>query len=423
MSGPMISLLDILRRIDSGQTTPQAAIAATLDLIAEKEPAIRAFVHIDGQARAAADGALRGIAVGVKDIIDVAGMPTQMGSPIYKDWMPRGDASVTAMFRRVGATPIGKTTTTPFAFLDPTQTLNPHNPAHSPGGSSAGSAAAVGGGMLPLAIGTQTGGSVIRPASYCGTAAIKPSYRLLPTVGVKCYSSALDTLGLFAAGIPDLAYALAHLTGRPGMRLANDAAETRGAGLRIGILRQDFAGPPEEDADAALDFAIRAAERLGAQFVSIEAPAALAEAYMIHATIQDYEVHRALAWEYDNHRDLLPPILGTALDEARNVAAADFDAARRTAHKARASLGGMMDGFDALITYSSPGAAPAGLASTGNSRFNRLWTLMGDPCVNVPGFVNDAGLPVGVQIVSRFGSDDKTLRVAAFIEQAMRRSL
>jgi Asp-tRNA(Asn)/Glu-tRNA(Gln) amidotransferase A subunit family amidase len=419
----MISLLDILRRIDSGQTTPQAAIAATLDLIAEKEPGILAFVEIDTDARAAADGALRGIAVGVKDIIDVAGMPTQMGSPIYEGWMPRGDASVTAMFRRIGATPIGKTTTTPFAFLDPTQTLNPHSKAHSPGGSSAGSAAAVGGGMLPLAIGTQTGGSVIRPASYCGTAAIKPSYRLLPTVGVKCYSSALDTLGLFAATIPDLAYALAHLAGRSEMRLAGDTAEESGAGLRIGILAQDFAGPPEDDSAAALDFAIRGAERLGAKMVSVKAPAALADAYMIHATIQDYEVHRSLAWEYDNHRDLLPPILCAALDEARNVTAADFDAARRTAHQARGSLNGMMDGLDALITFSSPGAAPAGLSSTGNSRFNRLWTLMGDPCVNVPGFINDAGLPVGVQIITRFGSDDKALRVAAFVEQAIRTSL
>jgi Asp-tRNA(Asn)/Glu-tRNA(Gln) amidotransferase A subunit family amidase len=419
----MISLLDILRRIDSGQTTPQAAIAATLDLIAAKEPGILAFVHIDTDARAATDGALRGIAVGVKDIIDVAGMPTQMGSPIYEGWMPRGDASVTAMFRRIGATPIGKTTTTPFAFLDPTQTLNPHSQAHSPGGSSAGSAAAVGGGMLPLAIGTQTGGSVIRPASYCGTAAIKPSYRLLPTVGVKCYSSALDTLGLFAATIPDLACALAHLAARPEMRLAGDTAEESGAGLRIGILAQDFAGPPEDDSAAALDFAIRAAERLGARMVPVNAPAALAEAYMIHATIQDYEVHRTLAWEYDNHRDLLPPILCAALDEARNVTAADFDAARRTAHRARSSLNGMMDGLDALITFSSPGAAPAGLSSTGNSRFNRLWTLMGDPCVNVPGFINDAGLPVGVQIITRFGSDDKALRVAAFVEQAIRTSL
>jgi len=419
----MISLLDILRRIDSGQTTPQAAIAATLDLVAEKEPGIRAFVHIDTVARAASDGALRGIAVGVKDIIDVAGMPTQMGSPIYEGWMPRSDASVTAMFRRIGATPIGKTTTTPFAFLDPTQTLNPHSPAHSPGGSSAGSAAAVGSGMLPLAIGTQTGGSVIRPASYCGTAAIKPSYRLLPTVGVKCYSSALDTLGLFAATIPDLAFALALLCGRPEMRLAGDKAEESGAGLRIGILAQNFAGPPEDDSAAALDFAIRAAEPLGARFVDVEAPAALAEAYAIHATIQDYEVHRTLAWEYDNHRDRLPPILRAALDEACNVTAADFDAARRTAHRARASLNGMMDGFDALITYASPGAAPAGLASTGNSRFNRLWTLMGDPCVNVPGCVNDAGLPVGVQVITRFGSDDKALRVAAFVEQAMRARL
>ena len=419
----MISLLDILRRIDAGQTTPQAALAATLDLIEEKERDIHAFVHIDGNPVAASKGALRGIAVGVKDIIDVAGMPTQMGSPIYADWTPRGDAAVTAMFRRAGATPIGKTTTTPFAFLDPTQTLNPHSSAHSPGGSSAGSAAAVGGGMAPLAIGTQTGGSVIRPASYCGAAAIKTSYRLTPTVGVKCYSTTLDTLGFFAAGVPDLAYALAHLTGLSQLRLAGDAAETSGTGLRIGILRQDFAGAPEDDSAAALDFAIRAAEAQGAGFVSVEAPAELAATYAVHAAVQDYEAHRTLAWEYDNHRDLLPPMLRAALDDAGQVTSEEYDAARRVAHEGRASVGRMMEGLDALITFSSPGSAPAGLASTGNSRFNRLWTLTGDPCVNVPGYVTDAGLPVGVQIITRFGSDDKALRIAAFVENAIRRAL
>ncbi len=419
----MISILDILHRIESGRTTPQAAIAATLDRIEEKEPLVRALTHLDSGARAQEEGPLRGIALGVKDIIDVAGMPTGMGSPIYKDWIPRGDAPITSMLRRAGATPIAKTTTTAFAFLDPTETLNPHDPAYSPGGSSAGSAAAVGAGMLPLTIGTQTGGSVIRPASYCGAAAIKPSYRLLPTIGVKCYSWALDTIGLFAASIPDLAYALAHVAGRPSLRLANDKAPSSGAGLRIGVLHQDFAGPPEDDSAAALAFAMRAAEKNGATLVPLEAPQILAEAYAIHGIIQDYEVNQALAYEYDNHRDLIAPILRGALDEARKVSAEDYDAARRTAHRARKAVGAMLEGLDGVITFSSPGAAPAGLGSTGNSRFNRLWTLMGDPCVNVPGFVNDAGLPVGVQVISRFGEDQKALSVAAFVEKAIRSEL
>src|SRR5215212_12223331 len=182
----MISLLDVLRRIDAGEITPQDAIRAAHDAIGRADDEIRAFVHVDASARAAAEGPLRGIAVGVKDIVDTADMPTEMGSPLYAGWRPKADAPVVTALRKAGATPIGKTATTAFAFLDPAPTRNPRNTGHTPGGSSSGSAAAVAAGMVPLAIGTQTGGSVIRPVSYCGVAAIKPSFRLIPTVGVKC---------------------------------------------------------------------------------------------------------------------------------------------------------------------------------------------------------------------------------------------
>src|SRR5206468_6260383 len=173
-------------------------------------------------ARAANSGPLRGITVGVKDIMDTSDFPTEMGAQIYKGWRPRADAPVVAALKRAGATIIGKTTTTAFASRDPTATLNPRNGNHTPGGSSSGSAAAVAAGMIPLALGTQTGGSVIRPASFCGVAAIKPSFPLLPTVGVKCYSWTLDTVGLFAAGVNDLARGLSAMTHRP--ELLTDAA-------------------------------------------------------------------------------------------------------------------------------------------------------------------------------------------------------
>ncbi len=169
-----------------------------------KKPSAPSSAAPRTSARASA-GPLRGIAVGIKDIIDTADFPTEMGSPIYRGFRPRADAPVVMMLKQAGATIIGKTTTTAFAANDPTPTLNPHNHGHTPGGSSSGSAAAVAAGMIPLALGTQTGGSVIRPASFCGVAAIKPSFRLLPTVGVKCFSWTLDTVGLFAAGVEDLA--------------------------------------------------------------------------------------------------------------------------------------------------------------------------------------------------------------------------
>ena len=213
--------------------------------------------------RAQSAGPLRGIAVGIKDIMDTADFPTEMGSPIYRGFRPRGDAAVVMMLKQAGATIVGKTTTTAFASSDPTPTLNPHNHGHTPGGSSSGSAAAVAAGMIPLALGTQTGGSVIRPASFCGVAAIKPSYRLLPTVGVKCYSWTLDTVGLFAAGVDDVARGLAAMTGRPELLLPSGIPTPR-----IGVVTQDFAGAPEAAGAEALRIATQgrgARRRLGAR--------------------------------------------------------------------------------------------------------------------------------------------------------------
>jgi len=211
----MISLSELQRRIAAGELSTEAALSQAQAEIDAQEKTIGAFVCRADHPRAQDKGPLRGIAVGIKDIIDTCDLPTEMGSPIYRGWRPRADASIVMMLKKAGATIVGKTTTTAFASRDPTATLNPRNPNHTPGGSSSGSAAAVAAGMIPLAVGTQTGGSVIRPASFCGVAAIKPSYRLLPTVGVKCFSWTLDTLGLFAAGVEDLARGLSAMTGRP----------------------------------------------------------------------------------------------------------------------------------------------------------------------------------------------------------------
>jgi Asp-tRNA(Asn)/Glu-tRNA(Gln) amidotransferase A subunit family amidase len=409
----MLSLLDLLRRIESGDLTPETAVRVSRDAIRAREDEVRAFVCLD-PAGAPGDGPLRGIAVGVKDIIDTAELPTEMGSPIYAGWRPKADAPVVVALKRAGATVAGKTTTTPFAHLEPTPTRNPRNLAHTPGGSSSGSAAAVAAGMVPLALGTQTGGSVIRPASYCGVAAIKPSFRLIPTVGVKCFSWTLDTVGLFAATVPDLAYALAAVTDRPDLRRPDAPAAPRFA-----VVAQDFAGEPEPDSAAALGHAVRSLERAGARVRRLDLPEAVARAWGVHAPLQDYEALRALAWEYAHHRALLPEVLRRQLAEAEGIDAAAYDDARRTAHRARGALHEAFGDADALLTFAAPGPAPEGLGSTGNARFNRLWTLMGVPCVNVPGFVNGAGMPVGVQVIGRFGRDSTALAAAQFLEAAL----
>src|SRR6202166_1964731 len=244
---PMISLAELQRRIDSGELSPEGAVAKSRESIGAHEKTIGAFACRTESPRAQNAGPLRGIAVGIKDIIDTADLPTEMGSKIYRGWRPRADAPVVMMLKQAGASLAGKTTTTGFASRDPTATLNPRNHAHTPGGSSSGSAAAVAAGMIPLALGTQTGGSVIRPASYCGVAAIKPSFRVLPTVGVKCFSWTLDTVGLFAAGVEDLALGLSAMTGRP--ELLPGAVIER---PRIAVVTQDFAGAPEAASAEAL---------------------------------------------------------------------------------------------------------------------------------------------------------------------------
>ena len=409
----MLSLLDLRARIAAGTLTPAGAIDLCRAAIAAREPELRALVSRDEAPAIPEAGPLAGIAVGVKDIIDSVGLPTQMGSSIYAGWMPRGDAAVVARLKSLGAVALAKTTTTAFASSDPTVTVNPHDSGHTPGGSSAGSAAAVGAGMLPLALGTQTAGSVIRPASYCGCAAVKPSFRLIPTVGVKTYSWALDTVGLFAAGVADVAHALALVTGRPEI----DRAEA-GSSPRIGLVRQDFAEAPEPEAEAALARARQAAEQAGARVTDLTLPPELAEAWERHRLIQNYEGRLALAWEYDTQAEALPPLVRAHLDAGAAITPAQYDDARRHGHHARRVMKGLFSDYDALLTFSAPGPAPATLAATGDPRFNQLWTLMGVPCVNVP--VPGHRLPVGVQVIGRFGDDGRALAVARLIEDALR---
>ena len=410
----MLSLAELQRRIESGDLSVDAAIAQSLEAIDAHENTIGAFVCRAETPRAQNAGPLRGIAVGIKDIMDTADLPTEMGSPIYQGWQPLADAPVVAMLKQAGATIAGKTTTTGFASVDPTATRNPRNRDHTPGGSSSGSAAAVAAGMIPLALGTQTGGSVIRPASFCGVAAIKPSFRLLPTVGVKCFSWTLDTVGLFAAGVKDLAHGLSAMTNRPEL-LPEAATRTP----RIGVVLQDFAGAPEAAGGEALRTATSAAERAGASVRDLALPEIVAEAWRMQPTVQDFEAHQALAWEYGVHHDAMPPLLCAKLDETAGLTPAAYDEARGVAKRARDALAEIFEEVDVLLTFSAPGAAPKGLTSTGDPRFNRLWTLMGVPCVNIPAIIADGGLPVGVQVIARFGEDAGALAAARFVEEAL----
>lgn len=416
----MLSALALAEAVRAGRLSTVDIAERCADIIAAREDELKAFASVDpdglieaARAPGLADTALAGLPVGVKDIIDTADLPTRRGSPIYADHRPPADAAIVRMLRRAGGLVAGKTATTEFAFLNPAATRNPHNPAHTPGGSSAGSAAAVAAGMIPLALGTQTGGSVIRPASYCGVAGIKPSFKLLPVIGVKAFSWSLDTVGLFAAGIRDLAFGMGAITGRD---FALDDADRP---PRLALVLTDRAGQADAAAHAALEEAGRRAEAHGAQLRTLTLPPAVEAGDAAHNVIQSFEVSLALADEYDRHRDRLSPLLRDYLDAARAVTPEQYDEARRHARRARHALADASTDYDAILTFSTTGEAPEGLGSTGSPIFNRLWTLMGGPCVNVPGLRGPRDLPLGVQIAGRFGRDKETLNAARFVEKAI----
>src|SRR5580693_3979405 len=277
----MLSALDLARRIETGELTPRAVIDMCAEAIAAREKDVCAFVVLDlDGARRAADNPklaatpLRGLPVGFKDIFDTADFPTQYGSPIYAGFQPRADAAAVALTRRAGGIVIGKTVTTEFATMVPSVTRNPHNLAHTPGGSSSGSCAAVAAAMLPIAFGTQTAGSVIRPAAFCGVTGFKPSYRLIPTVGVKDVSWHLDTAGMFGASVADVAFALGAVTGR-------DLRVDRGAPSvpRIALVRTHLWPKVSAAMHDALDTAARIAAAAGAIVTDVALPPILQDAY------------------------------------------------------------------------------------------------------------------------------------------------
>lgn len=408
----MLRAREIARRAAAGREAAAAELKRSAELISAGDGEIRAFASRATELVPGA-GPLAGIACGVKDIIDTADLPTGMGSPIYDGWQPRADAPIVMALKAAGATVAGKTATTAFAFLDPAPTRNPHDLSASPGGSSAGSAAAVAAGMIPLAIGTQTGGSVIRPAAYCGVAAIKPSFALLPTVGIKPFSWSLDTAGLMAASADDLGFALAALTGRQEL----DASAAALRGLRIGVTRQEFAGAADPASDEALHHIGDLAAAAGATLVELASPPALAEAFQAHGPLQDYEATQALAWEYAEHRAALPPKLRAYLESAREVTPKQYDEARRLSRRGRDACRDFLAELDVVITHAAPGEAPATLASTGDSKFNRLWTLLGTPCLTIPLGKGPRGLPVSFQIIGRFGADEYVIAVAKALER------
>ena len=409
---------DAASRIAAGEIASEALVADCLARIADREPEIGAWAHVDtlralARARtadAAGSGPLRGIPVGVKDVFDTFDMPTEYGSAIHRGHRPEADSRAVGLLRAAGAVILGKTATTEFASPVPAGVRNPRAPGRSPGVSSSGSAAAVADRMVPAALGTQTGGSVIVPASYCGVFGYKASLDGLDRAGLRHLRPSLDTVGVFARALEDVALVRAALTGRP--PATPDPAR---AAPRIGLCRTPRWHVAEPAAVEALDRAARALRADGARVVDFDLPEGFDEIEDAFRVISSVEGARALAFEAAEHRQALNSWIVETLDFAAGCDAARYDGARAVSEAWRRQLARGFAGIDLLLTPSAPGEATRDLAAVQVSDFNRVWTLMRVPCLNLPAFTGPGGAPVGIQLVAPEGADDRLLADAGWV--------
>jgi Asp-tRNA(Asn)/Glu-tRNA(Gln) amidotransferase A subunit family amidase len=406
-----------LAEAGAGRLAPRDYLEACLDRVAAREGEVRALVSFDAEAaRRAADsaaGPLTGLPLGVKDVFDTADFPTAYGSPVYEGHRPAHDAAAVALAKAAGCVLPGKTVTTEFAYFHPGPTANPRNPAHTPGGSSSGSAAAVGAGMVPFALGTQTAGSVIRPAAFCGVVGYKPSFGAISTYGVKQFAWSLDTVGLFARDLADAALLAQALSGLPLCPPADPGVP------RIGLCRTEHWPAAEAAGAGALEAAAAAARKAGAEVRQIELPPACAGLIEDQKTVMAWEGARALAHERRTVRARLSAPLLELTDAGAALDAEAYLKARARTRAARASLAQTFAEVDVLMTLPAPGEAPEGLGATGDPVFNRIWTLLGVPCLAVPCGTGPQGLPLGVQLVGAFDGDAGLLAAGAWLERRL----
>jgi len=423
------------RAIATGQISSEQLVQSCLDRTRDVEPGVQAWQFLDeahalAQARARdADraegrecGPLHGLPVGVKDIIDTADMPTEDGTPLHAGRTPDRDASVVASLRAAGAVIMGKTVTTECATYTPGKTRNPHDASRTPGGSSSGSAAAVAAGMVPLAVGTQTNGSVIRPASFCGVYGFKPTFGLIPRHGILKISRTLDTVGLFARSLEDLALLVEPLVGhderdldtRPRARMP--FVETLGTPPpmppRFGFVKTPIWDRTDESTREAFAELVQA---LGEHCEEVEMPPSWAEAWEWQRCIMEAEMAFNLDAEWERGRDRLSPALRKQLERGRATSALDYQRALARIPRLLAALEEWFSRFDALITPSTPGVAPPA-ETTGDPAFCTPWSLAGVPALSLPLLTGPGGLPLGVQLVGERARDTRLLRSARWLQ-------
>ena len=398
------------RLIERGELSAEALIASCRERIAAREPAVKAWTHLASACPAAKTprAPLFGVPVGVKDIFDTHDMPTAYGSPIYAAYRPHADAAAVALTRRAGGTIMGKTVTAEFATFVPRETRHPLDPSRTPGGSSSGSAAAVADFMVPLAFGTQTAGSLIRPASYCGIFGYKPTYNTIARAGLKPGADSLDTVGVYGRSVEDCAFFAAALTNRRELETRLERPP------RVAVCRTSEWDRVQPEMRTALDDTRRA---LNAD--EFELPAAFRGLRESHTAILWYEVARSLADEFARFPDKLDPGLRQRCADGFALDPRDYVRAQAHAADSRARFAAALGDYDALIAPAATGEAPHGLASTGDVAMNVVWTLLHTPCVAVPAAKSPSGMPLGMQVIGHIGDDARTLACAAWIAERL----
>jgi Asp-tRNA(Asn)/Glu-tRNA(Gln) amidotransferase A subunit family amidase len=428
--------VDAARRIKEGLLTSEELVESCLERIRAVDEKVQAWAFLDEeharvQARAADElrrsgkgaGPLCGIPVGIKDIFDTSDMPTENGTVLHKGRTPRKDAAVVSALRAAGAVILGKTVTTECAYFRPGKTRNPHNPEHTPGGSSSGSAAAVACGMVPLALGSQTNGSVIRPAAFCGTYGFKPTHGLIPRTGILALSRTLDQVGFFSRNLDDLALLAETLIGydegdpdtHPRARVPFQAIASEEPPVEpmFAFIKTPHWERADADAKEAFD---ELRQVLGERVEEVALFPSADDAWNWHQTIMEAEMAANLEREWERGRKKLSEKLRSLLERGREVRAVDYQRALRMIAPLNATFDELfMQRYDAILTPAAPGTAPKGLKSTGDPAFCTLWTLCGMPAISLPLLRGSNGMPLGVQLVGRRNFDARLLRTARWL--------
>jgi amidase len=416
-----LSACDVARGVASGRYTAEAVTRACLGRIEERDKLVKAWAFVDPdlavkQARAidksTDKGPLAGVPLGIKDIIDTFDMPTDMGSPIYRNNRTFADASSVALARRAGAVILGKTITCEFAGITPNVTRNPHNLDHTPGGSSSGSAAAVADLMCAVGYGTQTGGSVLRPASFCGAVGYKPTYNLIPRGGIKFAAESRDTIGLIGRSVDDVDFVSSALTARP-------LAPRRDTPPKIGLCHTHFWAHALPESQHALQDSARRLATAGAQLRDVSLPESFSALQEARTVINPVERAKALAHEWNTNRALISAGLTRQIEEGLSIPHARYIASLKGMKECRDRILDVFGDCDILLVPCVTGEAPRGLESTGDTRFQEFWTALHTPTITLPTHKGPNGLPIGIQLVGRLYEDELLLSAARWCAERL----